>query len=43
MVCEVGSSYVQVGVVSWGYGCAVAGSPGVYANVMEVNGWIEES
>ena len=43
MVCEVEGSYVQVGVVSWGYGCAEAGRPGVYANVMEVNAWLEES
>ena len=43
MVCPVGDFYVQVGIVSWGPGCAEVGFPGFYANVMEVNGWIREN
>lgn len=33
---------VQVGIVSWGAGGCAAGSPGVYARISSVAGWIKQ-
>lgn len=41
LVCKDGSSWYLKGLVSWGRGCAVPGSYGVYANVKSVMKWIE--
>jgi len=40
MVTEVDGRYTLIGVVSWGWGCADAGSPGVYARITSVLPWI---
>ena len=41
LVCDTdeGLFYLQ-GITSWGYGCADANNPGVYARVSEFSDWI---
>ena len=43
LVVPHNNGFVQVGVVSWGDGCAAKDKYGVYANVAALKGWIDSA
>ncbi|MEH6452101.1 MAG: trypsin-like serine protease, partial [Psychromonas sp.] len=40
LVIEQDGEWQQLGIVSWGYGCAAAGYPGVYARTSNYSEWV---
>ena len=43
LVCDRDGTLTLTGIVSWGYGCAEDGRPGVYGDVFEYNNWIRKT
>ncbi|XP_046292563.1 serine protease 44-like [Marmota monax] len=40
LVCEYNTTWIQVGIVSWGIGCGRLGYPGIYTEVSFYRDWI---
>uniref|UniRef100_A0A8D2KKH4 Peptidase S1 domain-containing protein n=1 Tax=Urocitellus parryii TaxID=9999 RepID=A0A8D2KKH4_UROPR len=40
LVCEYNTTWIQVGIVSWGIGCGRFGYPGIYTEVSYYRDWI---
>ncbi|XP_054450572.1 putative serine protease 42 [Pteronotus mesoamericanus] len=42
LVCQYDDTWVQMGIVSWGYGCGRRDTPGVYTDIADYAKWIVE-
>uniref|UniRef100_A0A673U4L9 tryptase n=1 Tax=Suricata suricatta TaxID=37032 RepID=A0A673U4L9_SURSU len=42
LVCQVNSSWVQIGLVSWRYSCTRRGFPGIYTSTSHFTYWIKK-
>lgn len=40
LICQVGSQWIQYGVMSAGIGCLGPNLPGIFANIRKCNNWI---
>ncbi|XP_056392708.1 serine protease 27-like [Hyla sarda] len=42
LVCSVNGAWMQMGIISWGFGCAEPSHPGVYTRVQYYLPWIQK-
>ena len=43
LICDVNGQAVITGIVTWGFGCASEGYPGVYGEVFDYITWIQDT